>query len=700
MDLPDLRGRVRVDTSDLDSAVSKASKSGSLIGSALGTIGGGVALGGIGLAAGALKSLTSDSITAASDLGETANKITTIFGPGADALNEFAKTADTKLGLSQQAALDAAATFGVFGKSAGLTGPKLSAFSGDLVGLASDLASFNNTSPEQAIEALGSALRGESEPMRAYGVLMDDASLRAEALKQGLIKTTKEALTPQAKVLAAQGLIMKQTALAQGDFGKTSDGLANRQRIAAAQFQNLQTKLGQGLLPVVNSIMGAFVKFIPVLTSVAETVGNTIGPALTQVGSIVSGLFSGGGGVSSGMSSLGAAVGTVRTAFAAFMPTVIQFAQTVLGAVVPVLRDLVGIIVTNIIPAVADLIAALLPVIGVLYRTLGPPIVAIITVLGTIVRGVFTLIGNIIRTVAAILHGDWGAAWEGIKSILTTALSTIVNALRGILSGVIPAIMRGAGSLLASLWNATLGRLVSAAGEKIGQIAGTVRSFFTSTIPGLIRSGGSAIAGIWSRAMEGLRSTAARIGGNVVSFFRGLPGTIVGALGNLPGLLLSAGGDLVGGLISGIQSRAGEVIDTIKGWITDRIPQFIKDALGISSPSKVTAGLGEELPAGMGLGIRRNARSATDAARRLAEDVAGAFGTPTLAVPPVALTGASGGPGGALQAVDLSPATLGALARLVTPGVVQVLLDGRVLAEAVDRRLGATADDLLRGALA
>ena len=42
-----------------------------------------------------------------------------------------------------------------------------------------DLASFHNTSPEEAIEAIGSAFRGEAEPMRKYGVLLDDASLSA-----------------------------------------------------------------------------------------------------------------------------------------------------------------------------------------------------------------------------------------------------------------------------------------------------------------------------------------------------------------------------------------------------------------------------------------------------------------------------------------------------------------------------------------
>jgi hypothetical protein len=47
--------------------------------------------------------------------------------------------------------------------------------------------------------------------LRQYGVLLDDASLRQAALELGIISTTKNALTPQQKVLAAQALIYKQT---------------------------------------------------------------------------------------------------------------------------------------------------------------------------------------------------------------------------------------------------------------------------------------------------------------------------------------------------------------------------------------------------------------------------------------------------------------------------------------------------------
>jgi hypothetical protein len=197
--------------------------------------------------------IAGEAISAASDLGETQNKVGVIFGESSRQILAFAENASTALGQTKQQALDGAATFAQFGKAAGLTGGDLVDFSSQLVTLSADLASFSNTTPEQAITALGSALRGEAEPIRNYGVLLDDATLKAEALELGIYEGTG-ALTQQQKVLAAQSSILKQTADAQGDFAATSDGLANSQRILSAAVENAKASIGVGL---VNAIQAA-----------------------------------------------------------------------------------------------------------------------------------------------------------------------------------------------------------------------------------------------------------------------------------------------------------------------------------------------------------------------------------------------------------------------------------------------------------
>ena len=211
-------------------------------------------------ALGALTAAAIPAINAASDLNEVMSKTAVIFDDASKEVIAFSETTAKSMGISQTAALNAASTFGVFGKSAGLTGQSLATFSTDFTKLAADLASFNNTTPEQAIQAIGAALRGESEPIRAYGVLLSDAVLKQEALNLGIYDGTG-ALTAQQKVLAAQAAIYKQTTDAQGDFARTSDGLANQQRILAASIDNLQASIGKALLPVVQAILPVVNRF-------------------------------------------------------------------------------------------------------------------------------------------------------------------------------------------------------------------------------------------------------------------------------------------------------------------------------------------------------------------------------------------------------------------------------------------------------
>jgi hypothetical protein len=313
-DIRTLKLALLADTKDFIKGLDKADKESrsfsDKLGSALKT--GALAFAALGAAAGAMAiKIGKDAIGAASDFSEEISKARVIFGDASKDIEEFAKTAADSLGQSRKQAVNAASTFATLGKAAGLTGKDLSKFSIGFVKLASDLASFNNTSPEDAIQAIGAALRGEAEPIRRYGILLNDATLKNEALALGLIKTTKEALSPANKVLAAQAAIYKQTSDAQGDFARTSDGLANSQRQLAANIEDVKITLGEALLPValrfsdfvkenlvptikglVNGLTGqdrkaavpAFLTFGKVVED-AETAGYDLGAALRELGS-------------------------------------------------------------------------------------------------------------------------------------------------------------------------------------------------------------------------------------------------------------------------------------------------------------------------------------------------------------------------------------------------------------------------------
>ena len=304
-----------------------------------------------------------DAVKAASDLSETISKVNVLFGDTAKDIEDFADSAASSLGQTKQQALDAAATFATFGRAAGLSGKDLAGFSTGFVSLASDLASFNNTSPEQAINAIGSALRGEAEPLRAYGVLLDDASLRQAALELGIVSTTKNALTPQQKVLAAQALIYQQTSAAQGDFERTSDGLANRTRILTAQLENAKVTIGTALLPVVLELATLFSeKVIPIVQQVANAFGSnadgmngTLRTLAEGIKGFVQPIFE---GFKSAFDKIKATVIENKDEFQAFFD-VIKAAAPIIGTVIGKAFSLIGDIASVVLNVMANVIGAL-----------------------------------------------------------------------------------------------------------------------------------------------------------------------------------------------------------------------------------------------------------------------------------------------------------------------------------------------------
>lgn len=212
----------------------------------------------------ALASAMKKSIIAASDMSETVNKAKVVFGDAADEVMKFGENAAQSMGMSKNAALGAAATFGNLFVSMGLAEDKSAEMSTSLVKLAGDLASFNNIDPGIALEKLRAGISGEAEPLRQLGVNLTEAGVQAKALEMGLAGTVKE-LTVADKAQARYALILEQTATAQGDFARTSDGLANRQRILEAQLADTSAELGKNMLPT-------YLKLVKFTNQAAEAV--------------------------------------------------------------------------------------------------------------------------------------------------------------------------------------------------------------------------------------------------------------------------------------------------------------------------------------------------------------------------------------------------------------------------------------------
>jgi len=237
------------DTSD------KAGKKSGAAWTAVGTAIGSLAADGLTRAAEMAKDFAVDSFRAASDLKESVNVTQLTFGKYAPKMEAFYKSAAGNLGVSETAAREATATIGGLLQNMGLGQKATVGWSEKLLGLASDMGSAFNTDPVEAIDAISAGLRGESEPLRKYNVMLSDAALKQEAMSMGLYKG-KGQLDNSAKAQAALSLITKQTARVQGDFANTSTGAANAARIQAAKVEDLKAKFANSLLPAQEAWLG------------------------------------------------------------------------------------------------------------------------------------------------------------------------------------------------------------------------------------------------------------------------------------------------------------------------------------------------------------------------------------------------------------------------------------------------------------
>lgn len=197
--------------------------------------------------------VASEGMQMAADLAETMSKTGEVFKENTDDIVAWSKSAGRSFGLTQQSALDSASTFALYAKSAGLGAKETVAFSKKLVGLSADLASFYNTGVEDAAYALGAALRGESEPLRRYNILLDAGTIKAAAMRSEFEATGKET-SATGKILGAYTSILEQSTVAQGDFARTSDGLANQQRILTAEIGVTKVAFGEMFLPIAKDV--------------------------------------------------------------------------------------------------------------------------------------------------------------------------------------------------------------------------------------------------------------------------------------------------------------------------------------------------------------------------------------------------------------------------------------------------------------
>lgn len=227
---------------------------------------------------------------AAMDAEELQSKFDLTFGKNAASMNSWAASSAASLNRTEVELKNAASTFGLFFNQADPA--KSAAMSQQFATLAQDLASFHNTDAGDAMEKLRAGLSGESEPLRAFGVFLNDAAIQAKALELGL-KPVNGKLTDQQKIMARAAFIMDATKNAQGDVIRTSDSTANKLRAAETAWANLSLTIGRDLIPAITpaiSTIGDLLKSFAGLSPEARKWILIMGGAAVVLGPLLVGI--------------------------------------------------------------------------------------------------------------------------------------------------------------------------------------------------------------------------------------------------------------------------------------------------------------------------------------------------------------------------------------------------------------------------
>lgn len=235
--------------------------------------------------------------------------------------------------------------------------------------------------------------------------------------------------------------------------------------------------------------------------------------------------------------------------------------------------------------------------------------------------------------------------------------------------GLVIAVVAGAVALIIANWN-KLGPFFTGLWNKIKNVVGGVVNWIKANwktllavLTGpigiavlLISRNMGAIKSAFSSAYRFVTGLWGRIGG----FFSGIFNKIKGAFGSIG----SVGKDIVTGLWNGISGMGNWLKDKLISFVKDKIPGPVRKALGISSPSKVFAAIGREIPRGAAKGVDQTSGLVQKAVTNMADSAINGMISPVVSPSATfsangALAGASGNVSNTSQTVSIDKIVLG-----------------------------------------
>lgn len=451
------------------------------------------------------------AITGASNLNESANKSTTIFGEASGAITKFAENAAVNIGLSEAAALSAASGFGDLFTQIGFTSDQAAAMSQSVLIAAADLGSFSNLETADVADRITAAFRGEYDSLQAVIPNINAARVESEALAASG-KTAASELTAQEKATAVLAIVQKDGTKAMGDFARTSDDYANSTKIAQAQLSDLQAEVGTALMPTMTDLMTLVRdQIIPAFSGAATWFGENIGliKGVALAVGVAAGTFlllNAGMSIYNGIMAAYRIVTTAATVQQGLLNLAMKANPIML--VISLIALLVGAIVWVATQTTffQDLWTNVTNVIGTAWSWLWTNVLEpVFTAIGAVFTWIYNNIIMPIVTGIMIYIGLWAAVitwlWETVLSPVFQAIGAVFNWIwANVISpivGYIQLAIQGAGIVFQWLYSNVIGPVFAAVGQAFNWVWQNVISPVVSFISGAITNVGNTIRDVF-----------------------------------------------------------------------------------------------------------------------------------------------------------------------------------------------------------
>ena len=221
------------------------------------------------------------------DYIETVNLFRASMGNLSDDAMKFVNRAEGELGLDPKVMMDSISQFQNLAEGVGIASDRAYIMSKNLTQLSGDLSSFANISLEEAQKKLLSGFSGQVQPLRKYGIALDQTTLQETAYALGLEQKVKT-MTKAQKTELIYYQIMKSTQKMQGDLGRSLVSPANALRVMQTEFTKLGRAIGTLFIPIMMQIIPVVRAVTRALTAGAQAIANFFNIELTDYNSDLS----------------------------------------------------------------------------------------------------------------------------------------------------------------------------------------------------------------------------------------------------------------------------------------------------------------------------------------------------------------------------------------------------------------------------